>query len=283
MNKFPSLLIGLFCISLFGCRYDVEKDKVVARTNSSVLYLQDVLSSMDIFESENDSIKNAQEIVNDWAREQLLYEQAIDELDLERKESIELNVERYKRRLYISQLRDMLFKEQYDTIITQEQKESYFVEKKLSLPLSHPIYRYRYLLFPSENVNSDEIAMRFQRFDSNDKEYLDSLSYLQFSRMNLNDSVWFDQNHLVSQISFLNNLTIDNYLKNNYLHTLEENGETHLFYISEKLEAGSQPPIEYIDQLLEHLIYNDRRIEFDKKLDNEIINQALQLDELQIY
>ena len=199
------------------------------------------------------------------------------------KDLIDLNIERYKRRLYIAQLRDLLFKEQYDTIITQEQKELYFAENKLSLPLSHPIYRYRYLLFPSENVNSDEIVKRFQRFNSIDKEYLDSLSYLQFSRMNLNDSIWFDQNHLVNQIGFLNNVTMDYYLKQNQLHKLEENEEIHLFYITEKLEAGSQSPLKYIDHLLEHLIYNQRRIEFEKKLDNEIINQALQFDELQIY
>lgn len=270
-------------IGNFGCRYDDEKDRVVAQTDNAVLYLQDVLKSMDIFESENDSIKNAQEIVNEWAREQLLYERALNELDLERKDLIDLNVEQYKRRLYIAQLRDLLFKEEFDTIITQEQKELYFLENNLSMPLSHPIYRYRYLLFPSENVNYDEIVKRFQRFNPSDREYLDSLSYLQFSRMNLNDTIWFDQNHLVNQIDFLNNLTMDYYLKQNQLYELEEDGEIHLFYITEKLEAGSQSPLDYIDHLLEHLIYNQRRIEFENKLDNEIINQALQFDELQIY
>ena len=76
--------------------------------------------------------------------------------------------------------------------------------------LNTPLYKVRFIHIPPNNVDLLEIQSSFQRFNKNDRSFLDSLSF-QFNNYLLADSIWLKKRDLISEVNFLNQQNIEKF------------------------------------------------------------------------
>ena len=92
------IISGLIILCLTSCDQltNVEQDAVVARVGTHYLYLSDIVEQLPPNISKDDSILLAQNAINIWAKKQLLYDQAVFNLDQSSQTALNALVEDYR-------------------------------------------------------------------------------------------------------------------------------------------------------------------------------------------
>jgi len=97
LKKYLIILIFIFQ----GCDLLENKpDQVIARLNDEFLYNSDLVEKLPKNLSKDDSILFAKNFINNWAKNKLLYNQALINLDQTEQDEINKLIESYKNDLY---------------------------------------------------------------------------------------------------------------------------------------------------------------------------------------
>ena len=140
--------------------------------------------------------------------------------------------------------------------------------------LKAPLFKVRYIHVPPYNVDKEKIKLSFQRFNYDDRVFLDSLSY-QFSTYLLSDSLWINKNNLISKVSFLNQNNFDRLIKKSKFYNIEDTLGVYLFFIKDLLEEGELAPNEIFTSKIKNIILNKRKQELIKQFEKDILQDAI--------
>ena len=170
----------------------MDQDPIVARVGSHYLYASELSAQLMPQLSEEDSTLLAQNIINTWAKDQLLYDQALLNLDQPTQTKLNDLVERYRLDLWARSYKESVVKSMVDTEVSSKELEEYYQQNLNSFILKEDVIQLRYIILPADNIDLELIQERFQRFNLEDRAFLDSLSY-QFSDYELDESRWISR------------------------------------------------------------------------------------------
>ena len=283
VNPFPSLchfyyksiVIVLFVLGLYDCNsFERVQDSAIARVGDTYLYSSDLNRHFESFSNSNDSSVQVQNYINTWAKEQLMYQQADLNIETIKKKELQSLVRQYEVELYGQVYKEFILNTRMDTLITDLQIKQAYESNKSIFKLSEPIYQFRLLRLPIDNVDRKEISRRLRRFDTNDRKFLDSLSF-QFSYYHPWDSIWVSQNEIIQKINFVTEMNIERYFKNKNYYEVSDSLDVYLFVTKNRMKADETAPLAYVKKTLKNLILNRRKIEFSRYFDNEILQDAI--------
>ena len=135
---------------------------------------------------------------------------------------------------------------------------------------------------PLDNVDQNEIQLSFQRFNKEDKDFLDSLSF-QYTNYILSDSLWITRNSLKSRVVFLNQKNFDNYIKKSKFFKITDTLGVYLFLVNEILEKGDLAPLEVSIQIIKNIVINQRKLKFTKQFEKNILQDAIKSKTYEMY
>ena len=172
------LIISLTVI-MVSCDHlpSVDQDPIVARVGSHYLYASALSAQLMPQLSEEDSTLLAQNIINTWAKDQLLYDQALLNLDQSTQAKLNDLVERYRLDLWARSYKESVVKSMVDTEVSSKELEEYYQQNLNSFILKEDVIQLRFIILPANNIDLELIQERFQRFNLLDHAFLDSLSY----------------------------------------------------------------------------------------------------------
>ena len=147
--------------------------------------------------------------------------------------------------------------------------------------MKEPLYKIRFIGLPRDNIDRAAISRRFMRYSEGDKVFLDSLSY-QFTESFLNDSIWITKKTLLDIAPFINPEKVLSIKKPQYFE-FEQSLQLYLFKIEDYLKKNEVSPFSYIETTIRNLVFNQRKLEFLKNFDQEIINDAIENKKFEIY
>ena len=277
--------IYLFLISFLfiSCDFIENKpDKVLARLGDEFYYKSDLMEVFPTGLSEEDSVIFVKNRIDDWAKEKLLFKKALVNLGDEKQENLNQLIESYKNELFSYAYQEKIVKSAMDTFISLESVREYYNLNKLNFKLNQEIINARYLKINSENYNLKDVVKRFKRFKQSDKIFLDSIS-LQFSSYYFNDSLWINKDVFFNKIPVLNDRLKQNIVKNKLFYRLQDSLELYLINIKDYKLKNDIAPFDYIKSTLKQVLLNKKKLEFISKFENEIIEDALQQNELEFY
>ena len=282
MKIFRLFLIVVFYL-IIGCDKlnNSRQNQLIARVDNNYLYISDIDQLNLKFLSTSDSMIKIQNYINTWAKDLLFYDKSQLNINAENKNSLDKLVDQYRLDLYNNNYKASIIKAQIDTLITQKQLVEYYTDNNSIFSLKEPLYKYRFIKFYKNNVDRNEITNRFIRFSNLDKVFLDSLSF-QFSNSFLNDSIWFTKKTLIQNANFLTSkdlLTI----KKSQIFELEQSIQVYLFKIEDYLSKNEIAPLSFVENTIRNIVFYQRKLEFLKKIDQEIINDAIQNKKFEIY
>ena len=257
---------------------DNNSNDLIARAGENFLY-QNQLPS---FSSEQDSILRYLNYIETWAKEKILYDLSLTNLSQSKKNDLDLLVEKYKVDLYINSYKDLIVNSRIDSIVTDQEIESFYNMNIDNFKLNENLLKYRYLKVPSDNINISRIRRYIQRLNESDREFLDSLNF-QFADLKINDTMWFTEREVISSIEFINQKNKSNYMRINRLYEFEDEQYTNYFIVKDLLKSGNIPPLSYLYDRIKSNIINQRKLNLIQNINKEILNDALKSSKYEVF
>ena len=255
-----------------------NSNNLVARAGENFLYEDDLPS----YVSEDDSLIKILNFIETWAKEKVLYDLSIINLSQSKRTEIDELVDNYRVDLYINSYKDLIVNSKIDSIVTNEQIDSFYSFNVNNFKLNENLVKYRYVKVPDDNININRIRRYIVRMNEQDRYFLDSLNF-QFADLKLDDSIWFTERDVISSINFINQNNKSRYFIKDRLFTLNESNYINFFIVDDMLKSGNIPPKSYLYDRIKSTIINQRKLDILKGINQEILNDALKSRKYEVY
>jgi hypothetical protein len=281
--RIKNLTIIVFFILFSGCQYFKTKpESSLARIQDNYLYFDDIKNMMPKNMSKEDSLIYIKNQVFKWAKNHILYEKALINLDKNEQEELLELVQSYKNDLLSHYYQEKIVKALMDTLILDKEIKDYYDTNKSNFKLNQDLVKGRYLKIKSDNYNMNDVIKRFKRFNDNDISFLDSIS-LQFTSFYFNDSIWVNKNTFFNRLPEINNYIKNRIIKNSLFYQLEDSLELYLIKINRSIFRNDLAPIEFIRPTLKQVLLNKQKLEFISKFEKDLIDDAIQQKDFEFY
>lgn len=275
------IILSFVLVSCNLIKKEPEKE-VVARVGEDFLYKDELLSLMPKGVSSQDSLLLVQNYINSWATKRLLMKNAQKNLSEQKIQEFNLLVSDYKNDLYTKAYLEALVLRSLDTIVKDTVLSKYYVENKDNFKLSESVLKLRFISVPKNNDKISKFKEKLKRFNEEDQQYLDSLSY-QYSNYMFNDSVWLKSSELIRKIPPLNQENLGDYLKKSQFFELQDSLGVYLMRVNDFKKTNDAAPLAFIKPTIRQIILNQRKLEFIRNLKKDILNDAIEDKQFQIY
>ena len=275
------LIITTFLCIFFGSCSNLSNNNsnnLVARAGENFLYEDDLPS----YVSKDDSLIKISNFIETWAKEKVLYDLSIINLSQSKRAEIDELVDNYRIDLYINSYKDLIVNSKIDSIVTNEQIDSFYSTNVNNFKLNENLVKYRYVKVPNDNININRIRRYIVRMSEQDRYFLDSLNF-QFADLKLDDSIWFTERDVISSINFINQNNKSRYFIKDRLFTLNESNYINFFIVDDMLKSGNIPPKSYLYDRIKSTIINQRKLDILKDINQEILNDALKSRKYEVY
>ena len=282
MNR---LFFILFTIFIFpGCKdiNNPNKRIVVAKVGDIILYYDEIPKLIQTETSENDSIGIIKNYINKWAKKELVYQKAEQNLSPELKNDIAKQLEETRENLVIYQYQRQMMLEKMDTLLSEEDLESYYSTKEKSFTLNSNIVKALFIKLPLETPIIDKIRILARSNNQKDLQLLESYCFQFAEKFDDFNEKWVTMDRLSIELNqgFENE---ENFLKRNTFFEYSDSSSVYLLTIRDYRLRSSLAPFDYVKDDIKRVIWNNRRFEFIQSLENGIYNDALKEKNFKIY
>ena len=279
--QFSIVLIVLMFFSRCNYLANNINDKIIARIGDDLLYLSDIYSDLENI-SGSDSIIKSKKLIENWARKKLLFEKSKLNLSLNTQEELSVLVNNYKYDLFTATYKELILKNQIDTIIDFNEIKDYYDQNANNFKLNQDIFKIRYLLIPIQNTNLNVLKKKLVRFEKEDLFFLDSLSF-QFTEFNFNDSTWINKNEFLNSMKIEQEFNFKNINLVKRFFQFKNSTDIFMLYIEDHVKVSETPPFDYVYRTIKNIVYNRRKIEFIKDFEKDILQDAIQENRFEVY
>ncbi|MBT8321080.1 MAG: peptidyl-prolyl cis-trans isomerase [Eudoraea sp.] len=260
---------------------DIE-NPAVARVGNVFLYADDISGLLPENTTPQDSAALVVNYINNWAIKQLLLTKAEINLGEEQLQEFEKLVIDYRMDLYTRAYREALVLQAQDTTVSDSQLRTVYEKEKENFKLKEKLVQLRFVELPKQFLNKDEVTERLKRFDEDDLAYLDSIG-VQFRKLNFNDSLWVSLERIMEEIPPLNYDNEDQYLKKSQFFELEDTLGVYLGIVNDVMEPNEIAPLPYVEPTIKQILLNRRKLEYLRKLETELIDEATKDKTFEVY
>jgi hypothetical protein len=282
MNKFIPIILVLF--AFYGCRNSGNQVKriPVAKAGNQVLYYDDIPEQARIAGSPADSAALIQNYINKWARRELMFQKAEENLSPDLRNEIEKQLQETRLNLVVYEYQRMMMLQKMDTAITREELEKYYAENGNSFMLTSNIVKALFVKLPVETPNIWKIKSLARSDKQKDFQELESLCYQFAEKFDDFNEEWITMDRLSFELKKdISNQ--ENFLKRTTFYETSDSVSVYLIAINDYRLRGTLAPFEYVKEDIKRIIWNNRRIDFIKELENGIYNESIKENSLKIF
>ncbi|NER16333.1 peptidyl-prolyl cis-trans isomerase [Spongiivirga citrea] len=259
-----------------------QEKEAVARVGESFLYKEDIERLLSGNVSKQDSAVLVSNYINNWATQQLLYNNALINISEERQQDLNALVNEYKNDLFAKVYKEAVVKTNIDTVVLSVDLLKYYEANKENFKLNEELLKLRYIHLGVDNSDVDEVKDYLKNFELEDRQKLDSLS-LQFNAFSLNDSIWVKAAQVYNKLPKLTDRQRDKYLKKSQFFELKDSLGVYLIYLKDMLQRNETAPLEYVKPTIKQIILNKRKLEYIRNFEKEILTDATKNNKFETY
>tara|TARA_B110000116_G_scaffold23479_1_gene18026 strand:+ start:232 stop:1080 length:849 start_codon:yes stop_codon:yes gene_type:complete len=282
MKRITILL--LIISSLASCNYFVVQEKeetsseIIAIVNTEKLFKEDLKNVLPQSISKEDSIVLVQSFINDWAIKQLLLNRAENNNSLEDINEINDLVNDYRESLLINNYKEILIKQQLDTVINDTEINAFYSKSKGNFRLNKELIKVKYLHFDHKVISKKEFLKLFKSEEIEDLEALEK-QQLSFKYYQFNDSIWTQLDKVLLKLPF----SKENLLKKTKLLQKQDSIGLYLVAIKDVLVRNDIAPLSYIKPTIKQMILHKRKIELIRDIEKIIVKDATKNNNFKVY
>lgn len=276
------LIVSAFIIS--SCQYfqpkTEQKEKVIARVGDDEL-TQSNLAELMPSSSSLDSATNAEIIVNDWIKKQLMIQRAEEAIDFNQAQ-IQSKVLDYQYALMVHELEKKYIDANLDEEVSDLEISSYYGEKSENFILRQNLAKCIYFKIPDSAPNVWRLRRALRNYPADTARiwaYSDEFAVKAFTE----DSVWVKFDEVLLETPLKEIADKATFLKTNSSVEVSDDDFIYFLRIFEYKVIGEIAPLEFIKEQVADVIINKRKIALKKELERKIYEEAEQTNAFEIY
>lgn len=276
-----SVLI-LAAATVFGCELKpTENDKVLAEVGVKKLLLSEVAAVIPNNLEAEDSAAMANDYVTKWVRQELVLQKAEENLSPELK-NVSRELEEYRNSLIIFRYKNELMAQRMDTTVSEPEIEEYYTQNAENFKLSKAIVKAIFIKIPVEYA--DPSMLKELTSDTSEPGIAEIRDYcLRYAKgFGIYTEQWIELDILMQNIP----ISVDNpdsFLPRNQFIEHTDSGYYYLVSIQDYLLKNQQAPMDYVQDNIKSLILNRRKIEFLKRVEENIFKDGRNKNNFKIY
>jgi hypothetical protein len=273
LNKL--IIIVLISVSLYSCgtgKKETERTRVAAVGNRILYY--DQIPRLLTGTSGEDSTAIVQNYINNWARKELLFLKAEENLSDQDKADIESQMVETRQNLVIYEYQRQMMKQKMDTNVSEDEMEEYYASNEKRFMLSSNIVKALFIKVPHEVPGIDKIRLLSRSADQADLQQLEKICYQFAEKFDDFNEEWvtFDRLSIELPQDIVNQ---DEFLRYNSWYETRDSSSVYMITFRDYRLRYSLAPYDYVKNDIKNIILNNRRYEFLQSLENGIYNDAL--------
>lgn len=246
----------------------------LAKVGNVVLYYDEIPKLLQPGLTPQDSVAIIQNYINKWAKKELLYLKAEQNLSVELKNEIEKQLLETRTNLVIYQYQRQMMLEKMDTSINEAEIESYYAANEKNFHLNSNIVKALFIKVPVEVPGIDKIRLWARSNDQKDLQQLESYCYQFAEKYDDFNEDWVTMDKLSVELP-QDIVNQDEFLKWNTWFETRDSSAVYMISIRDYRPRYSLAPFEYVRNDIKSIILNNRRFDFLQSLENGIYNEAI--------
>jgi hypothetical protein len=267
--KAAHFLIAALCVVIIGSCGNSTPD-AVAHLGDAVLTMEELRERIPNNISAEDSTALAQEIIQSWLKDALVLQEA-EKISEEEKLAVERRIEDYRKSLLIYSYEQDWIKKNMDTVVTEEQIQTYYEANKSSMKVNEHFIQLKFCSLPEKSKDvrnmtnafaSDDIAT-WEAFcvQVGAKHYYNYSTYVNWEQFaQLIPLAIADRSQFITQATSTQQINF--------------NGEIIWVKIGSYLLPGDSSPLEMVRSNIASILLNIRKQELLQKMKNGLYDQA---------
>lgn len=277
MRKYYIFVLAMVVSVLAGCNAidrKHQKGSAVVVNNQYLYY--STLDSLTLGLSSEDSIHVAQQYINQWAKDIVVYDKAKARTN----PSIERLVEDYRRTLYVHAYEEYLVEQNMSKTIMDTTITQLYDRISDRLLLDESIVKGLLVIYPNDAPKAEQLKKWAHQLadGSTSAEEMDQIEKYAYQNANgyeLFTDKWCTTSDLLTFIP-IGYTSLDNLISKQDQIEVSDSTQTYLLQLTVKHLKGEKMPIDYATPKLKELILKERQIEFLQKERERLYNEAIQ-------
>lgn len=254
----------------------------MARVYDRFLYHEELSELVPENLSGDDSAAFVQNYINAWAKDQLMLYKAEYNLT-ESQKNFEDQIKEYRSDLLKFAYRQEYIRQKLDTAIGNEALNQYFEESKANFLLNENILRASYMVVRNEAPKLEEAVEWFKATDSASFSKAEEYA-LQYSfRFDMSPKEWVTFESFAQQLNLDKQENAVEFLKGPAIRSWQDSVNTYAIKIEEYRLKGEQAPLPYVEEVIKNVIVNRRKLQLLDKLEQNLLDDALDKKEFEVY
>ena len=262
--------------SLFQSRGDV-----LAKIGKDVLYKSEVAKLVPPGTSPEDSAYMVDQYVQNWALVRLKTLKAAEQLTPDERD-ISKEIESFRNDLLSFRYEKMFMESRIDTVVSEDQVEAYYEEHPQSFKYDYPVVKARYIVI---NVRSPYYSQIKELYKSKDEDKVAELAELSRSYAERYEDYggrYVSIPQLAKDVGMMVS-DLEEICAKQSSYILEGEQKNTLIFFLDSFAPGTLTPLEFNEEKIKDAIISIRKQEILSKLEQDLLNEALENKKLQIY
>ncbi|HZK02893.1 MAG TPA: peptidylprolyl isomerase [Bacteroidaceae bacterium] len=270
--------VGGFCmlLGLLSCRQLIEynhngKTPLVA-LDENFLYEEDLRQIIPYNLSFEDSVKFANDYLQNWIAEQMLYRNALRNIS-DTKE-IDKLVDNYRRSLIVHKYQKKLIDQKLIKNISEDEVSKFYDENNRLFILEEPVIKGLLIKLPLNAPELDKVRKLYRQKDASAFEELEKYAILNAVRYDF----FYDKWQSLSDIETVlpkSEESIKNIIDKSRHLELKDEDFLYFLNVDEYIARGNVKPLEYAREEIKSLLINNKEVDYMQRVKNDLFESAI--------
>jgi hypothetical protein len=275
-------VILVFCC--FSCNNEENVNRPLVAIGEQVLRKERLDEVIPKGLTKEDSLQLSEHFIRLWINDELMYQQA--QRNIGNTKDIDRMVEEYRKSLILHTYENQLVAERLSKNISEDEIRAYYREHEKDFLLSESIVKGFILKIPLNATGLDKL----KDWCKKETQSSNSANIANIEKYCVQNATiyeyfydrWEPFDKLMENIAGGIDDSSDFLKKNTYLETQDS---TYYYYmnIKEYLTTSDKQPIEFAKSRIVDILSNEKRIDFIKKIKDDLYQDAVNTDKIKIY
>ncbi len=274
------LLTGI--VALVSCNLRNDSERIpLAKVGESLLFLDDLQSILPAGLSPDDSLMMAEDYIKKWIMNELLVRKAEENLSpLQKDLTKELNEYRSSMLTYRYKMELML--QRLDTIVDESEVSAYYGQNKENFILNRDIVKAIFIKIPAEVTKPEQVKVFCEQVSDDNLRELEEFCLKYAITFDIFVDNWVEL-ELIAQNLPGPMEDRNRFLRRNAIIEIRDNDFYYLLCVIDYRLANNMAPVEYVTENIKNLIINRRRIDFLKKIEDDVYLEGIRNNKFKLY
>ncbi len=270
-------------IVIISCTSGIKNpnERVLARVYDEYLYESDLAGMIPASTQVRDSIDIVMNIIDNWIQQKLVLKKAENNLTPQQL-NFDKQLEEYRKSLIIFEYETKLIKHKLDTVVTEENIESYYNRFKGNFELKDNIVKVLFVKIEQTSSYRQIIKRLLTSDKEDDKINLENYCQEYASNFFLDDQSWLLFDDILKEIP-IKTYNQEVYLQNHRYIEITQSPFIYMVLFKDFKVKESVSPLSFERDNIRNIIINKRKLELIKNMEKEVMMNAVENNDFEIY